>query len=254
MRKILDSLLVNELFRDTRLHSTDIVIRLQLEHRAIDTMTGHLRTLPFPKETLRRSIHNLIDLGWAYPVKQTHTRARLIVPWMPLDVEHLVMEELERVRNDVAFVGEWLMKCILDLVVADLDFRDNVRPNWLVSGMGSGRLELDRWYKSARVAVEFNGTQHYQFEKALQNHEEEFHEQQLRDNLKAGLCVRQGIRYVEVSSRELDFDVIIEKFEGLLPLRPIQPDRPLIQVVANMCRSYVNAVHREERRSLSEMV
>lgn len=59
----------------------------------------------------------------------------------------------------------------------------------------------------------------------------EFQLQQWRDNVKAGICVRNGIKYVEISAKELSFDSIIDKRDGVLPLRPIRKDRPLIQAI-----------------------
>jgi len=51
------------------------------------------------------------------------------------------------------------MKCMLDMMVTDNDYHDNARPSWLTSGTGGGRMEIDRWYRSANVALEFQGPQ-----------------------------------------------------------------------------------------------
>lgn len=248
MHKIIDTVLFAELFNDMRLNSTDALVWLKLYRHRVNTISGHLRTINFARETFRRSVRKLTELGWAYTVESANSRSLLVVPSIPPSAENLMIRELERVRNEIAFVGEWLMKCILDLVVDDHDFRDNARPAWLVSGDGSGRFELDRWYRSAKVAFEFQGSQHYQPDTSLHAGINEFQQQQWRDNLKAGICARQGIRYVEIPANELGVDFMLAKLTGLLPLRPIQTDRPLIKAIANMCLSYVNVVNREERR------
>lgn len=248
MHKIIDSLVTSQLFNDARLTPTDALVWVQLHRNPVNTVAGHGRVLNFRRETLRRSVSRLVELGWAYKTKRPGYHGDVVVPAMPVDVEQLVINELLRVRDEVAFVGEWLMKCVLDLVVDDHDFRDNARLRWLVPGDGSPRLELDRWYRSAKVAVEFNGSQHYRPDTPLHANPEEFRQQQFRDNLKAGLCTRHGIAYVEIAAWELDFEPIMKKLEGLLPLRPIRPERPLVKALSNMCRSYVNTVSREERR------
>lgn len=248
MHKIINNVAIKELFVDVRLNTTDVVVWLHLYRNRVNILAEHLRATNLARETFRRSVQKLISFDWAYAVQTDNPRSSLIVPSVPPDVEKLMIHALERTKNEVAFVGEWLMKCILDIIVDDHDFRDNARPNWLVSGGGSGRFELDRWYRSAKVACDFHGSQHYSPGSTLHDGINEFQLQQWRDNVKAGICVRNGVKYVEISAKELSFDSIIEKLYGILPLRPIRMDRPLIQMISNMCVSYANAVNREERR------
>ncbi len=114
-----------------------------------------------PRETLRRSIRRLVQLDWAYEVPRAGKVRPMIDRSMPLSVEQAVADELARVRRNVPNLGEWLMKCMFDMIVDDDDYHDNARPPWLVSGVGGGRMEIDRWYRSAEVALEFQGPQHY---------------------------------------------------------------------------------------------
>ena len=181
MHKIIHNVVVKELFNDVRLNTTHMVVWLHLYRHRVSTLAEHLRATNFARETFRRSVHKLISLDWAYTVQIRQPPISLIVPTVPRDVEVLMIQELERTKNEVAFVGEWLMKCILDIIVDDHDFRDNARPNWLVSGGGSGRFELDRWYRSAKVACDFHGSQHYSPGSTLHDGINEFQLQQWRD-------------------------------------------------------------------------
>lgn len=248
MHKIFATKLIHALFRDVRLHSTATLVRVQLHHRPINTIVGHARNQNISLPTMRRAIRKLIECGWAYEVQQEDHRSPLIIPWMPPDVEQICMNELELVRGEVGFNGEWYMKCILDLIVDDHDFRDNARPHWLTLGDGSGRLEIDRWYRAAKVAIEFHGTQHYRYDPKFHTSHEAFLEQQVRDNAKIGLFTRQGIRYVEIAATELSFEHVMNSVRGWLPLRPIPTDSPLVRALRNMCHSYVNSIHRAQRR------
>lgn len=201
---------------------------VQLRRREATSLRGLLRTVNHSRETLRRSLNKLCALGWAYKVEAAGARAQLFVPWMPPDVERLLISALQRVQGEVALVGEWLMKCILDLIVTDLDFRDNAHPDWLVSGDGDLR------------------------ESSLHRDARDFVRQQWRDSAKAGMCMRQVIQYVEVVAAELRIDVIANKVNGLLPLRPVPTESPLVRTLLNMCHSYANAVKRGERRARAQ--
>lgn len=248
MEKIVRSTLMPELYLDTRLHPTAGFVRVQLQNIRIDTLNGHAQRLTFRKETLRRAIRRLIECGWAYEHPGDDSRSPLIVPWMPPDVERMIVNELIKVRREVGPAGEWLMKCILYVAVDEHDFRDNVRPEWFTLGVGRGRFEMDRWFRRANVAVEFHGMQHYQYDPKFHKSREEFAEQQVRDNAKVGLCARRGIRYVEIPAPELGFAKVVNRVEDLLPLRPVRMDSPLVVTLDDLCRSYVNTVRRAQRR------
>ena len=70
-----------------------------------------------------------------------------------------------------------------------------VRPDFLKNPKTGHNLELDCYNDELKIAVEYNGIQHYKQTKMSQ---EDFHEQQYRDNLKKYLCKKQGIVYIEV--------------------------------------------------------
>lgn len=99
---------------------------------------------------------------------------------------------MNRVREGVLYRGEWLMRCLLDLWLRDSEFIDNARPERLVSGLGSGRLELDRWYVSSHVAFEFQGAQHYRVGTPYTQSEDQLEERKRLDRLKAELCEEEG--------------------------------------------------------------
>lgn len=200
-----------------------------------------------PYETLRWSVQRLIELDWAYRFPHPKTGRTIIVPWMPLDIEAAVARQVEYRSGLVPNKGEWLMKALLDVIVDDKRYEDNARPAWAVSGSGSDRLEFDRWYTEAKVAIEFQGRQHYEEVTFSDGRKSNFEAQRVRDGLKALLCSRQEVVFVEIPWTELSYETIVAKLEGRLPLVPPLFDRPLFRCLQNLCHSYVNSA--KQRRA-----
>jgi len=73
-----------------------------------------------------------------------------------------------------------------------------VRPNWLVNPKTGHNLELDCYNKSLKLALEYNGIQHYEHPNFTGQTEEEFIAQKQRDAYKREECVRKGVKLIEV--------------------------------------------------------
>jgi hypothetical protein len=75
------------------------------------------------------------------------------------------------------------------------------RPDFLrnpVTG-GNFNLELDCFSKEMKLAVEFQGQQHYKYIPFFHRNKEHFLNQKYRDDLKRRLCRDNGIKLIEVS-------------------------------------------------------
>lgn len=243
----LNSIAFSRLFSDTRLGAADMAVYGYLWSKPIGSMRSVASGSSFSRETLRRSAKRLVELGWAYEIP--HGRATAIVPWMPVSVEREVVSKLAFVADDAHYLGEWLMRCLLDILVRDPDFGDNARPSWLVKGDGSDRLELDRWYRSADVAFEFQGRQHFSITPDFTPTQQDLERRRQLDETKATLCQEQGVRIVYVTARELDFDTVLKKLSGLLPITPVRKDLLLIRYLTGRCRNYRNLMAKRDRRS-----
>lgn len=232
---------------DRRLKAADVRVYLWLSHtylqRGHDPSVNSLANAsPISYETFRRSIHRLADCGWV-AIREAD-RHLTVHPSMPVELEQHIADQLIRLRDEVPFVGEWLLKCKLDAVVRDQDYGDNLRPRWLVSPEGGGRLELDRLYRKAKVAFEFQGRQHYQPSSEFHKGDDDFQRQIERDQLKDALCNTEGIRLITVQAKDLPFPQLLEKVAGVLPLRPINEDRPIYRALEKLTRSYLNYTSR----------
>lgn len=212
-----------------------------LRSRPVNTLRAHARDISIPRETLRRAVQVLAEAGWAY--KARVDGKEVVVPWMPPQVEEDILVQLITVRDEIKHYGEWLLRCMLDLMVVDGDYVDNARPAWLVADDLDGKLELDRFYRSARVAFEFQGRQHSEITN-LTPTEADLEEQMKRDRIKARICAEEGIRLITVDARELSFATLYQKIGSALPVVPLLEDRPLYRHLARLARSYSHAMTR----------
>jgi hypothetical protein len=74
----------------------------------------------------------------------------------------------------------------------------SMRPNWLKNPETKRNLELDCYNEELKIAVEYNGIQHYQWPNFTNQSKEEFNNQVRRDELKLKLCDYYGIYLISV--------------------------------------------------------
>ena len=77
---------------------------------------------------------------------------------------------------------------------------NKARPDFLrnpVTG-GNFNLELDCYNRELRLAVEYNGAQHYKYIPYFHRNKEHFMNQKYRDDMKRRICKENGIMLVEV--------------------------------------------------------
>lgn len=75
------------------------------------------------------------------------------------------------------------------------------RPDFLRNPVTGGdfNLELDCFDSELRIAVEYNGIQHYKFIPYFHKNKEAFLNQKYRDDMKRRICRENGILLIEVS-------------------------------------------------------
>ena len=73
------------------------------------------------------------------------------------------------------------------------------RPDFMFNPVTKENLELDLFNYDLKIAVEYNGKQHYVYNKFMHNNsKEKFHAQQYRDRIKKDACKKLGIFLIEV--------------------------------------------------------
>jgi hypothetical protein len=74
-----------------------------------------------------------------------------------------------------------------------------IRPPFLINPITNAPLELDCYNEELKLAIEYNGKQHYEYNKMMhQNSKSNFQNQQYRDYIKQELCKKHGIELVIV--------------------------------------------------------
>lgn len=91
---------------------------------------------------------------------------------------------------------------------------NKVRPLWNVNPKTGYLLELDCYNAEKRLAVEYNGAQHYRFVRAFHKKKSDFTDQVYRDMVKKRLCKEQGVELVVVP-----YTVPINEIPGYLAQR-----------------------------------
>lgn len=226
---------------DLRLKPIDCRVYNRLYERPLQTAGALIRDLQLAKETVRLSLARLVDTGWVYThLAPGRVRGKVFIPWMPDEVEQRVASLLAQRRTTVRYYSEWLMRCLLDLLVPDMAYIDNAYPNWLITPQGGLRLQLDRWYEDLNVAFEFQGPQHFQKGDRFVRTDEDLSRRLRYDGEKIRLCSLQQVELIEVTGPELDFESFRDKIRGKVPLLPLRESGPLYRELLGMSRQYVS--------------
>jgi hypothetical protein len=74
------------------------------------------------------------------------------------------------------------------------------RPDFLCNPVTGGHrnLELDCYNEGLKLALEYNGIQHYKFVPYFHSNKETFYNQKYRDEIKRMKCKEQGVTLIEV--------------------------------------------------------
>lgn len=74
-----------------------------------------------------------------------------------------------------------------------------VRPDFLKNNVTGMNLELDIYNEELKLAIEFNGQQHYKYVPFFHKNYEHFLNQKYRDEIKKMLCKQNNIHLIEIS-------------------------------------------------------
>ena len=193
-------------------------------------------------KTIRRATDALIRRGWLVVDRKNHLCPFTFTVRNPIYEECLA--ELERIKRQIErakFKGEAVMKAFSTLTVDSRDFVDNPRLGSIVNPFTGEMLELDRLYYG-RLALEFNGPQHYretEFASA-----QEVQKQRARDAIKAMICQDQGIPLVVIRPEDLTLETMIKKLSPYLPMRDLRNKGLIIRYLERTAEDYRQAIRR----------
>ena len=81
------------------------------------------------------------------------------------------------------------------------------RPLWLENPETGHLLELDMYDEKNRIAIEYDGPQHYEYPNPFHKTQAEFHELQQRDADKTSICRMHGVRLIRVRASTLEEEI-----------------------------------------------
>ena len=117
------------------------------------------------------------------------------------DDEKEIIKEEQEVNHNVSLPiftskGERECKRVMEKIYK-VPFR-NIRPTWLKNPKTNRCLELDVYNPEKKIAVEYNGKQHYEWPNFTNCSYEEFKNQLYRDRVKKYLCKKHGVHLITV--------------------------------------------------------
>lgn len=189
----------------------------QFTYRGLANYTRHC------VKTVRRAIHALVQDDW---LNTWQKRKSQMAPYeFTLDTPSAkyCREQIEVTKMRLSRSGghgEAIAMAMVRLVVESSECWANTRPGWLVNPETKELMEIDICFPEHRLAVEFNGPQHYHptsFASA-----EDVAKQQNRDKVKAEILREKGFHLVVLTADDLSIDAVINKLQGLVPLRNLR--------------------------------
>jgi hypothetical protein len=93
--------------------------------------------------------------------------------------------------------GEQICRIVLEMIFK-VPFPSS-RPLWLINPNTGSPMELDCYNEDLKLAVEYNGIQHYEYNESFHSSPDKYVESQYRDKQKKTLCKQQGVFLIVVS-------------------------------------------------------
>lgn len=236
------------LIPDTLIDTRDLTISARFlrtiaevkSHRSLSELA---RIAGMSRSTASRACQHLAAQGWIG--WHSTKNSRIAVPCYPDEVEKLRVELLLWEKDMAPFLGEFLMRKILDEIIASSTYMDNARPSFPINPETGQPLEIDRLYREG-VGFEYNGEQHYR--PTAKYDQQTVRKQVTRDIIKQGLGVRYGITIVEVTDRDLTIDTMMAKVPPSLPIRRLNRQSLYLRKLEEICWEHITTMDNIRRR------
>ncbi len=198
-------------------------------------------------DALRRAVAELVATGWLTITQANRKSPLCFMLRNPVSTQlRARISSLRRRLRSAQHQGEVLLREFLNALVALDDHEDNASPDFLLNPYTGELMELDRYYPTVGVAVEFNGAQHYEgtdlatFEQTVK--------QVGRDAMKAFICKARRIELIIIHPEDLRLKVIDQQIPGRLPRRDLEGVEPLMTALEEMASEYRERAAEERAR------
>ena len=198
-------------------------------------------------DALRRAVAELIAAGWL-TITRTNRKSPLhFTLCNPVSTQlRARISSLRRRLRGAQHRGEALLREFLNALVSLDHYQDDAAPDFLLNPYTGEFMELDRYYPTVGVAVEFNGAQHYE-ETDLATYAETV-KQVGRDAMKAFICNAQGIELIVIHPEDLSLKDMDQKIPGRLPRRDLEGMEPLMAALEELASEYRERTAEERAR------
>lgn len=194
------------------------------------------------RRVLRRWLADLERAGWAQILSPERGKIAVSLT-SPGQIE---LAKVQQRLEAASFKGEAIAREWLIRLVVGRKYQSNARPPFLINPLSAQPLQYDIFFPPD-VAFEFNGPQHYGPTEKYPDARAAAMRKTL-DTLKAGLSVQHGVRLVVIVPDDLTLERMRAKIAGLLPMREIEQDDPVIQYLAKVSAAYVKRCRQEQRQ------
>jgi len=181
--------------------------------------------------------------GWAD--MQRKRTGYVVFATIPREVQERLATEFLAFLDTCAYVGESVTRAWRDVLVADHGFVDNFRPDFLRNPRTGQAMEYDMYEPQRRLAIEYNGPQHYGPTLMFPD-PREYQEQRTRDLVKQGLSAEHGIRLITIEARDLTLKGMLAKLDGL-PLKRYDPSGPCIKMLEEVGSKLIRAAEKLDK-------
>lgn len=122
---------------------------------------------------------------------------------------HISADEIKRQMMKLEFTTPFKNEERCRFVIETLTGRSfpSARPSWLMNPLSRRCLELDCYNEELKLAIEYNGIQHYR-SVGFNADKMKFRDQVYRDRLKALLCQKNGVRLIVVPHTIKGTDIV----------------------------------------------
>jgi hypothetical protein len=209
-------------------------LRAAAEIKLPASLAEFARLSGLSRSVVFQACNALAEQGWL--TFRNTSNSRIAVPCYPDDIERLRIELLLWEKDMAPYLGEFLMRRLLDEIVASTTYMDNARPVFLKNPETGQPLEVDRLYREG-VGFEYNGDQHYRPTGKYDQHV--VRKQATRDAIKLGLSMKHGITIVTVIDRDLSIEGMLAKIPSSLPERRVNRKSLYIGKLEEICREHI---------------
>ncbi len=166
------------------------------------------------RPTIRKNLRTLESFGFLEIVGPGQYR--------PIDPEMShQLAELETVKarlENTDLLGQTIVEVTCEVVVDRPNFIRNARLESIKNPSTWQSLELDLYDPVRKVAIEFNGAQHYHTTERYPD-QKSLRDLMLRDLVKEAQCARNGITLITLTTEDLSVKAIVAKIGDALPIR-----------------------------------